>query len=1738
MAELASDAKWLDDTLAKAIFYDIETGALDPEKTSVLEAAITQRTAIRKLKTDVVEKEQEFQTIFDVLVKPFVPRTEAGRIQFRELKYEEIRPWTILSWQKQIKSALDIRAKDISEVAALLAKEKTAPQEFNREIEKLTRQKFGILQGQKFEEYSRLLGPETRELLTPSELRNRFFQTIKSKDLWIHNLPFESRFMGAMTTPEEFLQFTGTEWKGFARDINLQAIGIGGTQKRLYQTSSEIENALSRVNLPTNKKDYLTAWEDVAKAYQYELDKPLEQLIVGGERVARIFNSQTLFSSVIAQAQKAGIMEETGDVFSGTNLDIISRLLFGQAERHEALADTQINQAVVDWLLSQSRRMSTGQKLTEFSEKVLKTISTLQPALRFRSRMKTAFTAYEGIMSGEGYEVVHRNIPFQRRIGRFNENWMIEELPSKTVTFPEKIKIQRMEDFWERMKRRKEFGDSFDWGQLRYQFEQLIKGASVEPGKPEHLVEMQRIARRYEEEMFERAADFKGLRMGVEEKTILERVLEAKKGGGKYVKSNIGLFGAMVGGLYLGSLAYKHFTEYKPETEEVKYPDNVGPWSLVATKADLVRASTIGKSEEEIYNYMTGKEEKFSDFSEVAMSTGTALHRVLEKVGVDTGQVESEEQMVFDPRNRVVGHYDIRYKTGEIQDIKTVSPKRWAQIMQSGPDWEHEQQVNFYGIVTGAPAVSIRYVQAEHPEKQRVFQFTPSEETYEYSMAKVARVRRQVAEEGSAATFSPALGEITDKLDSIRQLGLSSTEELISKYMAEREHYKELRRIQNGQRFSGRDDSYNTIEGLQERGIAGAARKILTHFGSGYAIDRVFAEMGEESMKAYMKAGYDIGDIPGRDDAYNTIEGMKEGGYAGWLRHYNTDFGSGFLQMKVDKLFSTLSDLLKGNKYEEFYKVLIELNSRKDIGIGYQLSNAFENNVFRHTVADSPHYGTNVMEEMIGKKKKISALGEILPGHRGHFQGPGDVGVYFSQANFNYFSPNSLGVSQNLDEAAKDITREFTGTTNFFTEVQGSVFFGLTDEQKKLVHFNVEPGIPYGADISTVNKSIALKDKIGETEYNIWAYKRNPANNYATKEEMGAKIPLGKIKKDIYSIDLEDYNPSHIRRPSSLYVSDSQSEWGINFNKLYNAEGYESIVSVVEKENNRLKELYLYGKADVKDIYKSMKETGVFVNTSLNPEIFNGGFCDPNAEFRLMHWREEYNLTKPIPKGFGLGGMGPYNEFSGFGGSYSNFSALDTQAAGYGSLSRHGELFDFPGVPFLGFFDLFRKLAKNTLFGPGIVLTLGLGAISIPIAASLSKPSIVEKVVVQTLTSKQKAFEAIKDIANTTYCAFRRDLGEEEYQRFLKVGLNSSDQQKVLKSYAKRNDIILIEGSTDIKTLNVDEKTREQIYDRYGNNAFSVKLLTGKQQWIASYVDNRTLTGFHEITEALDKIKGGNRVIPEGFGTHVGPDVIKSEALLAHDLSMNHARLDPEEIIKEKRLLEEPEIIRENIKDRAYTKYGEYFQNSYIEDVKYIYQEVDELRHGGKSYISPEIRMGINDENFMNVPSLKERIKKIANQSEKIPGLRDNPIIRGVAKGLNAETGAAQVRHGDIISGKRIHKGGDFRSGYAGFHTFKIDKSLSILTDFEKKIGLETPELSASIPTHIPPVAQVEKQELKALEKIGNKTKFPTKLVLGLGAAGLLTYMLTRDKNNNKSIMDHKNTQKHDQYRSKSYNYR
>jgi hypothetical protein len=144
--------------------------------------------------------------------------------------------------------------------------------------------------------------------------------------------------------------------------------------------------------------------------------------------------------------------------------------------------------------------------------------------------------------------------------------------------------------------------------------------------------------------------------------------------------------------------------------------------------------------------------------------------------------------------------------------------------------------------------------------------------------------------------------------------------------------------MQPGGWFSGKDDNYNTIEGLPHGGFSERMRRTLTDFGSGWQGIAKSVYMAADEPIAYYIAGhwqtyqpYVSTLFSAKDDEYNSIEGMPHGWY-GRQRRFNTDFGSGWDALRgLMRAGETFSEMLAG---KEFQGALLSATKTKTLGKG------------------------------------------------------------------------------------------------------------------------------------------------------------------------------------------------------------------------------------------------------------------------------------------------------------------------------------------------------------------------------------------------------------------------------------------------------------------------------------------------------------------------------------------------------------------------------------------------------------------------------------------------------------------------------------------------------------------------------------------------------------------------------------------------------------------------------------
>lgn len=159
------------------------------------------------------------------------------------------------------------------------------------------------------------------------------------------------------------------------------------------------------------------------------------------------------------------------------------------------------------------------------------------------------------------------------------------------------------------------------------------------------------------------------------------------------------------------------------------------------------RASKLGTSDAELYQWMTEKDKGVSAYASASANAGTAFHQLHAAQGFANGTLYDAEKLVY--TENAAGHIDEITDLG-IGDIKTVNSGIYNSIMKTGPKPMHRAQVQYYLGATGSERGYITYVNRDKPKQQKTYTFDFNPYEYEQLVRKVDRVQARV-EAGLAA---------------------------------------------------------------------------------------------------------------------------------------------------------------------------------------------------------------------------------------------------------------------------------------------------------------------------------------------------------------------------------------------------------------------------------------------------------------------------------------------------------------------------------------------------------------------------------------------------------------------------------------------------------------------------------------------------------------------------------------------------------------------------------------------------------------------------------------------------------------------------------------------------------------------------------------------------------------------------------------------------------------------------
>jgi hypothetical protein len=163
------------------------------------------------------------------------------------------------------------------------------------------------------------------------------------------------------------------------------------------------------------------------------------------------------------------------------------------------------------------------------------------------------------------------------------------------------------------------------------------------------------------------------------------------------------------------------------------------------------RASSLGRSVEEIMQGMLFLQEPLDRFGQEVTQTGDAIHLILQRRWKRMGVLLGAEDRIYDAQEGISGHYDAILRTvagPALTDIKTVSAKRYAQAQKEGAFEEHATQVTWYMHETGLRNAFITYVNRDALKTGRVESFlapvTYDEHRLQRALSKVQDARQRL----------------------------------------------------------------------------------------------------------------------------------------------------------------------------------------------------------------------------------------------------------------------------------------------------------------------------------------------------------------------------------------------------------------------------------------------------------------------------------------------------------------------------------------------------------------------------------------------------------------------------------------------------------------------------------------------------------------------------------------------------------------------------------------------------------------------------------------------------------------------------------------------------------------------------------------------------------------------------------------------------------------------------------
>lgn len=686
----------------------------------------------------------------------------------------------------------------------------------------------------------------TQEGLRQKDIPAFALNQLKGRDVWVQNLPFERSFLSARMGKWDF-----TSW---AVDAKLESFtGDSG----LYATNPGLKRALHQANINQSSlsslDNYLGSWGKVFDQFKGALEGPRI------EGSTRVFDLMDLTRSVFAMAQTKGHMEKTGELFAGSSIEALSQAIFKMPEPHSALGDAVLQSEISKYMYSTGLSLQEG-TLSDHQKDFFRRIGSIQKGLKQEGATKNIIDTFVSqqrfLYSHDPEDLASATIGSQTKLTRGHLQ----------VLQPDGSYSEEPFEFTQRKR-----GDST---RLTTNIEDFIKGRSLEQSQ-RHGIQVDydvahKAARslyidRYQQALHEAGGDTRkaleatgdalasaGDTLKGRVSTLLER--EAPKVGiGQTIKANWKLGAVALAGIgILGHLFSGKDDEYN-YIEGLRHTGFSGESRALNTDfgsgwRGLIR---IGRGEGSNIIPEVGRGElglgaqikgDINDRIAHAFDRG-GLARPRQRIDselMDAAKRGRESPVLID----IDKHKDLLAENSENRlsleslrakgaaatqdDLEEIDRLRLTLAQQPSESLKgtvrHER---FHESVSRQPDLAQQVKATNVPEAftdiHRQIRYGPEKLRAEEYLAH----REQYIHHPMTMAHSPFYPVFRD---------LEAAGEISVTPRAGRIRARRLQDLDNQlnatSRLPGKDDAYNTIEGLRHGGIAGAFRKLLTNFGS------------------------------------------------------------------------------------------------------------------------------------------------------------------------------------------------------------------------------------------------------------------------------------------------------------------------------------------------------------------------------------------------------------------------------------------------------------------------------------------------------------------------------------------------------------------------------------------------------------------------------------------------------------------------------------------------------------------------------------------------------------------------------------------------------------------------------------------------------------------------------------------------------------------------------------------